>query len=201
MKITFKKSVYIIILSVLFTTFIAVKTFKWFLVDFLTPFINIFIIVYLILMLILILIVLIILINNKQWITIMIATIICLLMIILPIDSYAESARFHILQSKMEQTALNTIRGDYGKLSDDNNVDVLSLPDSLHNLSRGGGDVLVFHNADKSAVFFFTYRGLIDNFSGYVYLTDLNAKYLLKNYSDWIQIIQIDQHWFFYCST
>ncbi|EEM56582.1 MULTISPECIES: hypothetical protein [Bacillus cereus group] len=52
-------------------------------------------------------------------------------------------------------------------VSYDNNQ--IHLPPKFKATSKGGGDVIVHYGKKNASVFFYTYRGLIDNFSGFIY--------------------------------
>lgn len=110
-----------------------------------------FLIVLLILYIMFILIFLIISIKKKQFAAAAAAILICIIVVITPFDRYYESVRFLMLKNKMEQTAVNIIH-HYVQTEDDK-TDNIILPEDLQYLSRYGGEVLLLHSGQSSAVF------------------------------------------------
>jgi hypothetical protein len=47
------------------------------------------------------------------------------------------------------------------------NDSIIHLPNEYRHLSKGGGDIMAENQGNM--VFFFTYRGILDNFSGFIY--------------------------------
>jgi hypothetical protein len=79
---------------------------------------------------------------------------------------------------------------------------VVPLPDAEKHLSNGGGDVIVDSDSRNKVaiVFFFTFRGILDNFAGFMYRSD--SSYPKKddlggNLSD---IEPMGAHWFWVSS-
>jgi hypothetical protein len=46
---------------------------------------------------------------------------------------------------------------------------LIHLPKEYEHLSKGGGEIIVEKTGGSYTIFFFTYRGILDNFSGFVY--------------------------------
>jgi hypothetical protein len=49
------------------------------------------------------------------------------------------------------------------------NPTLIHLPDSLGTLSLGGNDIVATREEGDLHVFFFTFRGILDNYSGFMY--------------------------------
>ena len=45
----------------------------------------------------------------------------------------------------------------------------IQLPKRYDHLSKGGGEVIAVQKGERLTILFFTYRGILDNFSGFVY--------------------------------
>lgn len=52
------------------------------------------------------------------------------------------------------------------------NESLITLPKGYAHLSKGGGQVVVEREGEKLKVLFFTFRGILDNFSGFTYISD-----------------------------
>jgi hypothetical protein len=78
---------------------------------------------------------------------------------------------------------------------------LIALPEEYKNTSKGGGDILLEKKGDKKMILFFTFRGISDNFSGFVYSPD-NQKPSSGDFSgDFKQIKKIKDRWFWVASS
>ncbi|MCF8356602.1 MAG: LamG domain-containing protein [Melioribacteraceae bacterium] len=68
------------------------------------------------------------------------------------------------------------------------------------NISLGGNEVLVSNKDNDFKVLFFTYRGILDNFSGYVYSKNNIAPDVNDFGDDFYQIDKIEENWFWVSS-
>ncbi|THB67335.1 MAG: hypothetical protein D6B26_01710 [Spirochaetaceae bacterium] len=61
-----------------------------------------------------------------------------------------------------------------GKLTPNvsHNQSLISLPPEYQHLSKGGGEIIVEQHEENTYIFFYTYRGVLDNFSGFMYRSD-----------------------------
>ena len=75
-----------------------------------------------------------------------------------------------------------------------------SLPERYESLSRGGGDIIIERAEDHLYVFFYTYRGILDNFSGFMYRSDGSAPRQYDLGGDWQEIEPLRPNWFFCAS-
>jgi len=63
--------------------------------------------------------------------------------------------------------------------------------------SNGGGDILVERESDRLVVLFFTYRGILSHYSGYVYTSD-DPPALSRAFGERVrQSTKVEPHWFF----
>ncbi len=72
-----------------------------------------------------------------------------------------------------------------------------SLPPEYRHLSRGGGEIMIDTRDGVTRVFFFTFAGVLDNFSGFIYRSDDNPPQAGDFGADWQQVEQKRAHWYF----
>ena len=80
------------------------------------------------------------------------------------------------------------------------NYSLIDLPKNFEYLSRGGGQIMIEKKDDRFQVFFYTFRGVLDNFSGYMYKPDGKKPTTDDFLGDWKQILKIDENWY-YCAS
>ncbi len=80
-----------------------------------------------------------------------------------------------------------------------NDIGLAKLPPEYRHISRGGA-IMVERDDGVTSVFFFTFRGVLDNFSGYMYRSNDTPppQYLMGG--DWVQIERKQPYWFFCAS-
>jgi hypothetical protein len=76
------------------------------------------------------------------------------------------------------------------------NESLIALPKEYAHLSKGGGEVVVERDGDTLKVFFFTFRGLLDNFSGFAYISDNTELYQGDFNGDFQEIEKKKEHWY-----
>lgn len=77
------------------------------------------------------------------------------------------------------------------------NDSLINLPAKYKNLSKGGGDIVVEYENENLNVLFFTFRGVMDNFSGFMYMSDDNEPE--RNDLSCTQILEVKKlknHWY-----
>jgi hypothetical protein len=72
------------------------------------------------------------------------------------------------------------------------NPGLIKLPKEFEHLSQGGGEIIV----KNDTLLFFTFRGLLDNFSGLVYSPDGQASVQENFCEDSVEIEQLDEGWY-----
>lgn len=70
----------------------------------------------------------------------------------------------------------------------------IMLPPDHRHLSKGGGEVEYETYGSTTSVFFFTFRGILDNFSGFIYRSDGNEPSPTDFGGDFIEIIGSGRH-------
>lgn len=81
------------------------------------------------------------------------------------------------------------------------NNSLINLPAKYRNLSKGGGDIIVEYENKNPNVFFFTFRGILDDFSGFVYRSDDNEPQKGDFGCDNIELEKLREHWFWMSCT
>ena len=59
---------------------------------------------------------------------------------------------------------------------------------------------MIEHNSNSLSVLFFTYRGVLDSFSGFVYSSNDERPVNGDFDGDWHEVKQIEPHWYFVAS-
>lgn len=78
------------------------------------------------------------------------------------------------------------------------NPDLISLPRGLRHVSKGGGEVVVQHYPGGTEVFFYTFRGILDNYSGFVYRSDGSSP--SGGTEQYHEIERLTEHWYWVAS-
>jgi membrane-bound metal-dependent hydrolase YbcI (DUF457 family) len=72
---------------------------------------------------------------------------------------------------------------------------LIHLPRKYEHLSKGGGDIMVEKQGEKHRIFFFTYRGIPDNFSGFVYVP--TEQFPIDAFGGgFAEIKKMEKHWY-----
>jgi len=81
--------------------------------------------------------------------------------------------------------------------SNDLNDDrIIILPEEYEHLSKGGGEIIIERDRGKLKIFFYTYRGILNNFSGFAYISD-DSKLKASDFNgDFKEIEKKKEHWY-----
>ncbi|HHK5548967.1 TPA: hypothetical protein ACQUHN_005541 [Bacillus thuringiensis] len=80
------------------------------------------------------------------------------------------------------------------------NSKMIHLPKQFVSTSKNGGDVLVQEKENSTLIFFYTYRGILDNFSGFIYSFN-DIKPIKSDFnSDFNEIIKVEKNWYYVTS-
>ncbi len=77
------------------------------------------------------------------------------------------------------------------------NASLIALPREFASVSLGGGEVLVQRQGDKLKILFFTFRGVLDNFAGFVYTSDGLTPKRGDFAGEFIIIRKVRDRWFY----
>ncbi|WPD22301.1 MAG: hypothetical protein SD837_19175 [Candidatus Electrothrix scaldis] len=80
------------------------------------------------------------------------------------------------------------------------NTSLILLSDEQRHLSKGGGEIMVEKRSGETFVFFFTFRGVLDNFSGFMYRSDGSNPQRNDFGGDFAEIKQIKENWYWAAS-
>ncbi|MGG0493047.1 hypothetical protein ABEY62_08610 [Priestia megaterium] len=178
---------------------ILVSLFQWDLIDIITEFLMLpiwlFVYAFFIIMTIWTLIHLL---KNRKWQPFVIQLITILLWFFFPFNQINLDLNFRIHQDKREEVATKIENGVI-KPNVPNSPSLIQLPKEYTQLSKGGGDIVVEKGKAKS-ILFFTYRGMIDNFSGFVYNPNDNKPSKSDFNGDFKQIKKVHKNWYYVSS-
>jgi len=79
------------------------------------------------------------------------------------------------------------------------NPTLISLPRGLRHVSKGGGEVVVQHYAGGMEVLFFTFRGILDNYAGFVYRSDGSSP--RGEMEEYREVERLTEHWYWVSSS
>ncbi|QSX22290.1 hypothetical protein J0P05_08680 [Priestia megaterium] len=179
---------------------ILVSLFQWDLIDIITEFLMLpiwlFVYAFFIIMTIWTLIHLL---KNRKWQPFVIQLITILLWFFFPFNQINLDLNFRIHQDKREEVATKIENGVI-KPNVPNSPSLIQLPKEYTQLSKGGGDIVVETKGKAKSILFFTYRGMIDNFSGFVYNPNDNKPSKSDFNGDFKQIKKVHKNWYYVSS-
>lgn len=76
------------------------------------------------------------------------------------------------IYNKQREEVVNKVNLGELKPNKDPNSSIIKLGPEYSNISMGGNEILVEGENNKKYVFFFTFRGILDNYSGFIYVPD-----------------------------
>lgn len=107
---------------------------------------------------------------------------------------------FHINQSKRNDVVRMISEGAL-KPSVSYNDNLIRLPAAYTKTSKGGGEIIVKRQENRTQILFFTYRGVADNMAGFIYSSD-NSKPDGRLFGeDFIEMKQMAMYWYWVSGT
>ncbi len=131
-----------------------------------------------------------------QWKPIIIQGITILLVIFFPFTKIVLDIDFKMNKSDREEVIRMVEKGTL-KPNVSHNSTLIQLPEKYAQLSKGGGEIIIDKNGDDSSVLFFTFRGVLDNFSGFVYSPNDQRPSNRDFDGDFKQVEKLDENWYF----
>jgi hypothetical protein len=87
-----------------------------------------------------------------------------------PFTSLWLHADFHFNKTAREEVVAKVLSGDLAP-NVPHNAKLIALPKD-HDVSMGGNEIIVEGPHDRPYVFFFSFRGILDNYSGFLWVPD-----------------------------
>ncbi|MBY0091654.1 hypothetical protein H7S74_19420 [Priestia aryabhattai] len=179
---------------------ILVSLFQWDLVDIITEFLMLpiwlFVYAFFIIMTIWTLIHLF---KKRKWQPFVIQLITISLWFFFPFNQVNLDLNFKIHQDKREEVATKIENGVI-KPNVSDSPSLIQLPKKYTQLSKGEGDIVVETKGKAKSILFFTYRGMLDNFSGFVYNPNDNKPSKSDFNGDFKQIKKVHKNWYYVSS-
>lgn len=179
---------------------ILVRLFQWDLVDAITEFLMlpVWLVVY-VFFIIVTVCTLINLFKNKKWQPLAIQLITIALWIYFPFNQVNLDLNFKMHQNKREEIAAK-IENRIIKPNVPDSPSLIQLPKEYKGLSKGGGEVVLETKGKAKSILFFTYRGMPDGFSGFVYNSS-NDRPLKSDFDGDIKVIErVHKNWYYVSS-
>ena len=105
-------------------------------------------------------------------------------------------ANFHIDKAARERVVSGVRSGEF-KPNVSYNDSLIALP-LAHQVSMGGNEILVQGAPKRPFVFFFTYRGILDNYSGFLWVpSGQNPRQFLDAAEPGTEIVSYGDNWYF----
>lgn len=138
--------------------------------------------------------------KKKDWKPFGVQVITLLLLFIIPFNQIVLDIDFKLNKSERDEV-ISKIQDRTFKPNVSHNSSLIHLPDEYVHLSKGGGDIVIEKQGENYSVLFFTFRGVLDGFSGFVYSTNDTEPQLHSLGEEFKEIIKIDENWFFVASS
>ena len=118
-----------------------------------------------------------------------------------PFDVVYLKANFYFHQRRRSQVSEQMIAGRYGHIvQSGGRGDLIALDRSDRLLSSDGGEVFLDRRGGKAFVLFFTFRGVLDHFAGYVYSPSDTPPASDEFMDSGREINRVAPRWFWYSS-
>lgn len=175
--------------------------FQWTLVDLLTPFILPFLWLLVIgFFLVVIVFSLVSLFKKRKWSPLLIQITTVLIVIFIPFNTIVLQLNFSN-HFKERTEVISKIQNGTLQPNVTYNTSVIHLPREYDHLSKGGGDIIIEEVNGETLVFFYTFRGILGDFSGFIY-SPHNRKPNINSFGgDFKEIVKMAENWYFVASS
>ncbi len=208
----FRRDLLVMASAIIGLAWILVSLFRWTLVDWLTPFLEPLLemaLGTLLLGLVLVSVIQLALALRKQTnirkslFALGINLLALLAIIFVPFNAISTSINFRWHYEKRMQVVNAIANGELSNTQIRKTAfgDLVHLPPQYSGLSAGGDDIVVVQSAHGTTIFFYTYRGILDNFSGFVYSSNDTPPAGDDFGGDLIEIERVRQNWYWVAST
>lgn len=138
--------------------------------------------------------------KKKNWKPFGVQAIAILLLLIIPFNQIVLDIDFKLNKLERDEV-ISKIQDKTFIPNVSYNSSLIHLPDEYNHLSKGGGDVVIEKQGENYSVLFFTYRGVLDNFSGFIYSPNGTEPQFNSFGGEFKEIVEIDENWFFVASS
>lgn len=198
-KVHSKLFLWLSIISSLFI--ITLQFFQWKLVEMFTVFVMPFVWLFLYIFFLVVFILSIIrLFKKKEWKPLFIQAITIVLLLFIPFNQVALNVDFKLNKSERNEVISKIQDGTY-KPNVSHNNSLIHLPDDYTDLSKGGGDIIVEKEGEDYSILFFTFRGVLDNFSGFVFSPNDKKPHSHLFGGDFKEVVKMEENWYFVSSS
>ncbi|MBT2618503.1 hypothetical protein J7I96_24445 [Bacillus sp. ISL-78] len=132
--------------------------------------------------------------KNKGWKPFTIQLLTILLWLFFPFTQVMLDLDFKLNKSERDDV-VEMVKNGTLKPNVSYDSSLIQLPEKYDQLSKGGGEIVIEKNSDL--VLFFTYRGILDNFSGFVYSPNGKKPNQSDFDGDFKKIEKLDENWYF----
>lgn len=136
----------------------------------------------------------------KDWKPFGIQMITLLLLIFIPFNQIVIDLDFKMNKSERNQV-ISKIQGGKLKPNVSYNNELIHLPKKYAHLSKGGGEVVIEEKNGHYSVLFFTFRGVLDNFSGFVYSPNDKKPQAHSFDGDFKEVVKMKRNWYYVSSS
>jgi hypothetical protein len=120
------------------------------------------------------------------------------ILLLVPFTQIWLNANFHLHKLERQEVTDKVYRGELiSNVS--HNSSLISLGSEFSNISKGGNEIMVLEYEGLKYVFFFTFRGILDNYSGFLYVPDGGdpRMFLDLDEDESSQIVKYADNWYF----
>jgi hypothetical protein len=139
--------------------------------------------------------------RRKHWRTAFIPALVCataaVIVLVVPFTRLWLEANFAWHKAAREEAVRNVMAGTF-RPNVSHNPSLIALGVNLPNVSASGNEIVVEEHDGKTYVFFFTFRGILDNYSGFVFVPDGGDPLLYGDLREpATELVRFDENWFF----
>ena len=116
-----------------------------------------------------------------------------------PIDWIATRADFRLHYASRMAVVSDVLAGKYDGQSESKTTsrgDLIALPTALSNLSAGGGMIMRRQTPERTLIFFFDFRGILDSFARFVYSSDDSPPRDADFDARFFEVIRLQKNWY-----
>ncbi len=189
----------LILLSLISSTLVILfEFFQWKIIDLITPFLMLPVLLLVFgFFIVLTVLAAIALFKSKNWQPIAIQAMTIILLFNIPFTQIVLDLDFKMNKSVREKIVQMV---ENGTLKPDESS-LIQLPDKYRYLSSGGGEIVVEKSGGSLSILFFTFRGVLDGFSGFIYSAGGQKPSKKAFDGDFKEIDKLDKNWYFVSSS